>query len=414
MRRIAALSRASVPLQIVVGAALGLIVGSFLSPEAADPLGRAGKMIIHWVKLIAGPFLFFTIVHSVLGVEIAWRQGAKLLGIALLNTTIAIIIGITLAWIFLRGHSIEIAPPPGVEAPTSTGITLDFGNWIQTFMPASLFEPFVKNEILLIALLALILSLGIRRSGAFDSAGLTRLAGAVDRARNVMSTLLGWLIRLIPFAVFAVLTATVAQNGFGVFGPLARFLAVVTLGLTLQAALVYGGWIFLIAGFRPRDIWRVAREPLLYAWGTNSSLATLPLTLKALRSLGVSDRSASLGAGVATNLNNDGIVLYEAMAVFFVAFASGIPFEPMQMAVAALACMVASMGITGIPEAGFISLTVVIGTLGLPTELLPLLLAVDWVVGRFRSMVNVLSDMTLSIALDAVDSPRRTPSSPIS
>ncbi len=412
MRRIPTIFHASVPAQILLGALLGILLGSFLSPDLAGHLGRAGKMIIHWVKLIAGPFLFFTIVHSVLGVEIAWRQGARLLAIALLHTAIAIGIGIALAIAFLRGHPLETASTPRGEAPPVAGITLDFANWIETFMPASVLEPFVKNEILLIALFALILAVGIRRSGAFDHAGLARLAGAMDRARTVTSTLLGWLIRLIPFAVFAVLSATVAQNGFGVFGPLARFLAVVTLGLSLQVVLVYGGWIFFVAGFRPRDFWRVAREPILYAWGTNSSLATLPLTLKALRALGVSDRSASLGAGVATNLNNDGIVLYEAMAVFFIAFASGMPFEPIQMVVAALACMVASMGITGIPEAGFISLTVVVGTLGLPTELLPLLLAVDWVVGRFRSMVNVLSDMTLSVALDAVDSPRPSPTAP--
>lgn len=91
------------------------------------------------------------------------------------------------------------------------------------------------------------------------------------------------------------------------------------------------------------------------------------------------------------------------MAVIFIAQLSGISLTESQMLSAALACIVASMGITGIPEAGFISLSVVVSTLGLPVEALPLLLAVDWMLARLRSVVNVLSDMTLSIAMDATE-----------
>jgi DAACS family dicarboxylate/amino acid:cation (Na+ or H+) symporter len=86
-----------------------------------------------------------------------------------------------------------------------------------------------------------------------------------------------------------------------------------------------------------------------------------------------------------TNLNNDGIVLYEALAVFFVAQLAGIPLTETQMISAAFACIVAAMGITGIPEAGFISLSVVVATMGLPLEALPLLLAVDRIIARGRS-----------------------------
>jgi len=126
----------------------------------------------------------------------------------------------------------------------------------------------------------------------------------------------------------------------------------------------------------------------------------LPLTLKNLDELKVSKKSATLGACIGTNLNNDGILLYEGMAVFFVAQAAGIHMDLTTQLTAALICVMGTIGIAGIPEAGFITLSLVLTTVGLPTEILPMLLTVDWILGRGRSVVNVLGDMTVSIALD--------------
>ena len=118
--------------------------------------------------------------------------------------------------------------------------------------------------------------------------------------------------------------------------------------------------------------------------GTGSSLATLPVTLEALDRMGVSPQSARMAACVGTNLNNDGILLYEAMAVLFVAQACGVTLSISEQLVAAGACVIAGVGISGIPEAGLISLLLVLKTVKvIPDELVvqvvPLLLTVDWV-----------------------------------
>jgi Na+/H+-dicarboxylate symporter len=165
-------------------------------------------------------------------------------------------------------------------------------------------------------------------------------------------------------------------------------------------AFTYQAWILLYCRMSLGVFWREAKEPVVYAMGANSSLATLPVTLAALRRLKVSESSSALGACVGTNLNNDGIILYEAMALLFVAQASGIHLDLSQQVVAAIACLVAAMGVAGVPEAGFVSLALVLNTVGLPIELLPLLLTVDWVIARARSMVNVLSDMLLSLLVE--------------
>ena len=125
----------------------------------------------------------------------------------------------------------------------------------------------------------------------------------------------------------------------------------------------------------------------------------MPLTLKTLDRL-ASRCASALGACVGTNLNNDGIILYEGMAVLFVAQAHGLDLTLGQQVLAAASCLVAAMGIAGVPEAGFVSLSLVLATVGLPLEILPLLLTVDWVVARGRSVMNVLSDMVVSIVLD--------------
>ncbi len=394
----------SLPAQILIAVTVGMALGALFPDAQLKPMGEVGKAIIHWVKLIAGPFLFLTIVTAIVEVQVGWSHGLRLVFIALLNTAIAIALGMGLASLFLNGIEISSLAAQfqgGVKAPE---ISLGFSSWVKTFMPSSLFSPFVANEILLIALMALLLGIAIRKAyGGTNRAKLKEIATRFESLREVPAVFLHWLIAIIPLAVLCVVASAVSEHGFSIFVSLIRYVGVVILGLFLHVVFVYGSWIFVVARYKPKEFFRITRTPILYAFGVNSSLATLPLTLKALKELGVSARAASLGAGVATNLNNDGIVLYEAMAVFFIAQLAGIPLTEGQMITAALACIVASMGITGVPEAGFISLSVVVSTLGLPAEALPLLLAVDWIIARLRSVVNVISDMTLAIALEATE-----------
>lgn len=142
--------------------------------------------------------------------------------------------------------------------------------------------------------------------------------------------------------------------------------------------------------------------PIFQAVGTNSSLATLPFTLAALERLGVSKRASALGACIGTNLNNDGIILYEGMAFLFVAQALGMDLTLGQQVMGSALCLLTAFGIAGVPEAGFISLALVLSTIGIPTENLAFLLSVDWILGRARSVTNVLSDMVVSVAIDCV------------
>ena len=383
--------------QIALAMVLGLCIGPFLGMQAA-PLGELGKLVITLIKAAATPLLFLAIVNAVIKTQIEAKNGLRMLGFALLNTSIALSIGLALSnWLhpgkLLALHAASATPTE------YAGKKIDILKTLASYIPQNVVQPFLENSVLPIVVLAVLLGLGLRRvrSEGGDIGAMEQVAATMLRVTEIA---LGWVITLIPIAVFGVVAKTVGEYGFAPVKGLAAYLLIGVFGLALHVVVTYQLWIAFGTRLTLRGFWREAREPAIYALGANSSLATLPVTLRALDRLGISRASSTLGACVGTNFNNDGIILYEGMAVLFVAQASGIDLSLAQQITVALTCAIAAMGVAGVPEAGFISLALVLNTVGLPIELLPLLLTVDWVIARARSVVNVLSDMLLSILID--------------
>lgn len=396
-------------LQIVTAMALGLLAGP-LSRERALGLGELGTIVIQLIKAAATPLLFLAIVSAILKTEIRGRSALRLFFWAGLNASIALALGLTISNVFQPGRTLAHVTATNPEATAAyANKKIDVLATLRSFVPSSLVTPFAENLVLSIILIAVLLGFGLRRARSEQLAAgvqaFRAVEDAVETLLRVMELVLGWFIKLIPFAVFGVVARAVAEHGYSPLQGLLAYLAVGLGGLTLHVILTYHLWLLFVARMPLRTFWREAKEPVAYAAGANSSLATLPVTLRALDRLGVSRSSSTLGACVGTNFNNDGIILYEGMAVLFVAQAMGIDLTLEQQIVAAASCMFAAMGVAGVPEAGFVSLALVLNTIGLPLEILPLLLTVDWIIARGRSMTNVLSDMVLSILID-----RRAPS----
>ncbi len=388
---------------IVVGLVLGVPVGLWLGPAAA-PFGELGKLVIQAIKLAAAPLLILTIVSEVLSATVGWKDGLRMTFFATINATIALTIGLTLSNVFQPGRHLaaEAAASAG-SVETALGVAagkkLGLAAFLSNIVPPSLVQPFIDNAIFPLVVLSLTLGLALRK---LKDAGepVSGIESGIGVLRRAMAVVLGWIITVAPLAVFGVVATSVGKYGLSPLKGLAAYVAIGLAGLALHPLLVYQGWLLAYARMPLRKFWAAAREPAIYSVGANSSLATLPLTLKALDDLKVSKTSATLGACVGTNLNNDGIILYEAMAVLFVAQAHGIDLSFAQQLSVAASCLIAAMGIAGVPEAGFISLALVLATTGLPVEILPLLLTVDWILARARSVVNVLGDMVNSILID--------------
>lgn len=374
--------------------------------KSISPLGEIGKVVIYLIKASATPLLFFVILHAILTADISGRLGSRMLFVVAINAICALTIGIFISKFFRAGEGLsEIyrSLSPVDAMPNYMGQKINILSSLKVFFPESLLKPFVDNHLIGVIMIALALGFSLKKTlrslGEADLGLMDRCAKFLAIAIKVFEAILSWLVHFVPLAVFGVVAKTVGEFGFSPLKGLLGYLGVGVLGLTLHVVLVYQSWL-LIKKVPLGWFWKRVRPTLVYAFGVNSSLATLPMTLKKLDELNVSKKASSLGACVGTNFNNDGILLYEGMAVFFVAQAAGIDLNIYTQLLVAFVCVLGTIGIAGVPEAGFVTLSLVLTTVGLPTEIVPMLLAVDWILGRCRTVVNVLGDMTVSIAID--------------
>lgn len=393
--------------QILIAMLVGGIVGFVLrNNPVATSFGEPGRALIQTLKALAGPLLFLAILDSILRSSLSLKDLIRMLKVMGINATLALTLGLSISFLFKPGQSLSPLVHSLSPYPQET-VQLELNTVLSQFLPQSLVDPFQHNAILTLVLMAIFFGFAIRKAKQGLPAGhLESLEKSIEALFQVFQIILGWFIQLIPIAVFGILVKITAQSGLESIQGLLTYVSIGLLGLGLQILLVYHGWLIILK-FPIRKFWQNSWDALANALGVSSSLATLPLTLRSLKQLKISDHSARLSACVGTNFNNDGILLYEAMAVLMIAQAYGISLTPGQIAIAVSAAIVATLGIAGVPEAGLISLTLVLTSVGLPVELLPLLLSVDWILSRARAYTNVFSDLTVAIILDHLPNQRK-------
>lgn len=416
-------------LAVLLGSAFGVVFGTghyFFNLLSNAALGQLGLLVIRLLKALAAPLIFFAIMDAMINTEIGLQHGRRLLALCGLNLTVALLIGLTLMntlqpgqiWQGRISEMMQLHAEAGRLQPSihSEGLTLDPLKNIASYIPESLVEPFVKNSVISIILLALLAGAAMRqfKNQALpdDQSGLELLEKLVGTCYRLLLQMLLWIVRAIPFAVFGVVAQVVGKSGLAVFELVAVFLATMIGGLMIHA-LIYYPCLAKWGGHMPiRRYFSLGADAILTGLSTNSSLATMPVTLRCLtEKMGVSSRSARLSVCIGTNLNNDGILLYEAMAALFLAQAAGIDLDLMQQLIIVAASVMVGLGVSGVPEAGLIALPVVLSTVGLPEALImtaiPLITTIDWIIARCRSGVNVMNDILIAILLDRLENRRK-------
>lgn len=365
---------------------LGGITGVFWGKDLLF-LGAVSKALILAIKALSLPLLFFAILDGFLKSEFKGKGFAALIFVAAINAFCAVSIALLIANVFIPGRFM-----PQAEA------TLKEGSWLgalgRQFSLSQIGDLFTGTT--LVIFLSILTGLSMRLMPRFRSKAsqmtswcLTRLFWTIEK-----------VILLIPLAVFGAVVKAIGTSGLSVASGLAAYFLACFSGMALQILLVYQAWIFFVIKIPLSTFWKVAWEPAVYAFGVNSSLATLPVSLRAMEKLKVSPSSARLSACIGTNFNNDGILLYEVVAALFLLQAYGIHLSLSHQFLVALLSLIACLGVAGIPEAGIISLTIVLSSLGLPLEAIPILLSVDWFLARMRSFTNVLADITVGALID--------------
>lgn len=384
---------------ILVALFAGALVG-LLWPALGLALAPVAKFVLQLIKAAATPLVFFAVLEALLRHKVAGSDFSRLLVLVFINAFVAIGLGLLIANIFVPGQYLHFLAPSASVAVQK----MDVADLVAKQLPLSVAQPWVDNSIMPLVLVALVFGFAWRQVRARQNTAVQALLEQgeiwLSLLREMSETVLIWIVKLAPFAVFAASAKVTAQYGLSPFKGLGQYVLLCLLGMAVHVLFTYSAWLIFFIKISLKQFWRYAMEPALYAFAVNSSLVALPLTLRALDQLGVSRRASTLAACVGTNLNNDGIILYEGFTVLALAQASGMDLGLSEQLFVALYCIIAAMGVAGVPEAGVVALTLVLSGLGLPTETVALLLSVDWILARARSFLNVQSDMVGSLILN--------------
>ena len=393
---------------VLVAVALAVPVGLYWQ-GAAVRLNILPSMIIRALSALAAPLVVLAILHAIVTNDIRGRQGFLMMIYYLVNTLVAMGIGLTLANLIQPGRGADLIDLGRNPKPLATKSVTDL---ITELIPRSVGDAFAQNNLAQLVLLTLALAIGLSKIRDEQSRrGETSYRVAVDLLSigfELLMRVLLWVVALVPLAVFGVVASSVGQKeGIHVFQSLIWLIAVVLLGLACQNAW-YLVVLFVVRGMSPVRFLRGALDVMASTFSTASTAATMPITLKSLTGkLGVSRESSQLAACIGTNFNNDGTALYQATAVLFMAQAMGFSLGPVDQIIIVLTTLVASVGAGGIPSGSFVTLPLIFAAVGLPADKIPVLLTVDWFLDRCRTTSNVLGDMTVAILLDRTAGPKR-------
>lgn len=397
-------------LRIMGAMVLGILVGAFLGGPAElvgfshlavhrilVVLSIPSKVVLRVLGALAPALILLAIIQALMTAKLEKGTAGRLVRLLVLNTVVAIVIGILVADVFRPGHWAQIRLPVDAKPPQAINLL----DQILENIPKSLLGPLGDDgKVIGVILLALVFGIAIRKSPHQQL-----FSGLVTAGLQLLVTILHWVIDVVPLAVFCLVANIIGTQGFGAFQALAAFIGAVLIGLVLQATyylarIYFGTWV------NPLALLRGMSDALVMAFSTGSSTITMPVTFECLKNrVGLRERSASLGALVGSNFNNDGTALYEAMAALFVAqmlAAQGLrpDLSIVQQLMVVITSVFASVGAAGIPEAGLVTMTLVFGAVGLPPEYIAVLLPVDWFLDRCRTMVNVMGDVNVSCMLD--------------
>lgn len=406
-------------LRILVAMVIGLALGVTLG-DHAEPLAWVSKVILRFLAGLAPALILVAVIDSILHADIKGRGAAKLGFLLVTNTLMAIFIGLAVANVLQPGapHSLtaadnaDLTPAQAeavaqeaehlqelaIEVTRELPSTDQLGEQLMNNLPRAVLEPLVTNNVIGVVILALTFGIVFRKYFPPDDMALVRRINGLGYRAIVI--VLHWILELVPLAVLCTVAETVGTKGLAPLISLGWFILAVMLALGLQCVyyltrIRLGSWV------RPRRIFTGMRDALVMSFSTASSTATMPVTFDCLRdNVGVREESASMGALVGANFNNDGTALYEAMAALFVAQLIGVELSLGDQLLVVFMSVVASVGAAGIPEAGLVTMTLVFTAVHLPTEYIFLLLPVDWFLDRCRTAINVMGDVTVACLMD--------------
>ncbi|TVT79130.1 dicarboxylate/amino acid:cation symporter [Acinetobacter colistiniresistens] len=397
--------------QILIAAILGVAFGFLLLAypqttfvdHSLYGLGILSSIFIGLLKMLLVPLIFSSIVVGVSNLQAGGQFGRvwKITALSCFTTTtLALILGISCAHLFEVGKGVDIQLFQAAMDSHQTPDTLTPSSFFTTFIQNTLINPFKAfsdGNVLAVVVFALFVGVALVKGGE----RFVLVRNISQQFFDIMMMLVGWVMKLAPIGIFALLAKLIATEDLSVLSRLVEFAAVVTGTTIFHGVVVLPVLLWIFGRMNPLTFFRGARAALVTAFATSSSSATMPLSMKcAQENLGVRPQTAGFVIPLGTQLNMDGTALYEAAAALFIANLMGLDLSLTQQLIVCLTAMIASLGAPGIPSAGMVTMIMVLQSVGLPAEAIAILLPIDRVLDTVRTVVNVQGDMMISVVVD--------------
>ncbi len=392
--------------QIVVAMVVGIFVGlllNFLGTFAGEDnvlysflneygtngiLAVVGQAFLRLLTVLVVPLVFVSLVCGTAALKDLsklGRIGLRTLVLYLATTAIAISLGIALCELIRPGSGLEVELPVQVEAKSAPSLVETISN----LFPRNVVGAMAEGNMLQLIIFSLLFGISLTLAGAAGE----RVLSAFTDCNEVILKLVGIVMWISPYGVFALVARTFAAEGFEAFGPLAGYFLVVLAALLFHGSVVYGFILKFVGGLNPLPFFKKMRQVQLFAFSTASSNATIPVTLTTLeKRMGVSNSIASFTVPLGATINMDGTAIMQGVATVFIAQAYSIPLGWMDLVAVVLTATLASIGTAGVPGVGLVMLGMVLAQVGLPVEGIALIVGIDRLLDMVRTAVNVTGD----------------------
>jgi len=380
---------------ILIGMILGVVVTAIFG-EGAVHVKFLGDIFLNALKMIVIPLLFCSMIVGItnLGdIRKLGRTGVKTLAYFLATSAIAVVLGLILVNIVRPGIGFSVVTgtlPEAVSTPTS----YSFFTWLTDQIPANIFKAAAETQVLPIIVVALFFGGVLTTIGAKGKP----IIAFFDGINDVLMKIVHIIMWFAPIGIFGLVAGQLAsEGGLGAFSSvlsaLGKYVAVVLIGLTLHGVVILPLILKFFAGKSPTEYFVGMSQALTTAFATASSSATLPVTMECVEEKNdVDKRASSFVLPLGATINMDGTALYEAVAAMFIAQAYGIGLPIWSQITIFATAILASIGAAGIPQAGLVTMILVLQAVGLPLEGIGMILAIDWFLDRCRTTVNVWGD----------------------
>jgi Na+/H+-dicarboxylate symporter len=415
-------------LQIILAMVLGVAAGIALSPDTgwvststAQAVGGwlalPGQLFLAVIQMIVVPLILASIIRGIAAatdVQQLKSTGLWVMAYFLGTTVMAVVIGISLGLVLRPGSYVDASALEHTEAHASvtqsivneaekaaeTKEPVTIGNLPEQLigiLPTNPISSIAQGQMLQIVIFAVIVGIGLLSLTPEAAKPLLELMGSIQ---GVCMAVVGALMTIAPLAVFGLLSQAMIKTGPQVLTGLGTYAGSVVLGMAILLV-VYTAIAVILGNVRPRRFLSAIREPILLAFSTDSSAATMPITIKsAEEKLRVRPSLTQFIVPLGATVNMGGTALYQGLATIFMAqmFQMDLPLSALVALVAT--ALGASVGTPAVPGVGIIVLATVLNSAGIPLAGLALIIGVDQILERFRTSLNVTGDLVACTVMD--------------